>query len=416
MMTKNNEVEEDWTFADADTQYLTHGFHPYPARMIPQIAKRLIERYSKPKDIVLDPFCGSGGVLVEARLLNRNSIGVDINPLALILARAKTTPINPQYLKEYWRELKKKISMDIQKFKFREIDVDPPKIPNLNYWFKPQVARELTIIKRYLDEIEDRDLYHFFATCFSITVREASNLRLNEYKIYRLPPEKLEKHDPNVFQIFVEHVEENIHRMADFYNLAPKDVICEVLFGDTRKIPLEDETVDLVVTSPPYGDSRTTVAYGQFSRFSSLWLGLNEDIVMKVDEISLGGGPRRIKELPSETLHKIVEEISKRSEQRSRDVLWFFVDLYECLKQLYRVFKKGKSYCCFVVGNRTVKRVQIPTDRIIVEFGEYLGFKHEITIYRRIPTKRMPWENAPENIPGRTCQTIARESIIILNC
>lgn len=60
---------EDWTFADADTQYMTHGLHPYPAGMIPQIANRLIERYSKPRLTVLDPFCGSGSVLVESRLL-----------------------------------------------------------------------------------------------------------------------------------------------------------------------------------------------------------------------------------------------------------------------------------------------------------------------------------------------------------
>jgi len=409
-------LEEDWTFADADTQYLTHGFHPYPARMIPQIARRLIEKYSKPKDLILDPFCGSGTVLVEARLLGRNSIGVDINPLALILARAKTTSINPKTLQDFWSKFRDKISKDILRLRFGEINVKPPNIRNLDYWFKPQVAKELTIIRQYLDEIEDKDLYHFFATCFSITVRETSNLRPNEFKIIRLPPEKLKKHNPNVLQIFVKYVEENISRMAKFYNLAQKDVICEVLFGDTRKLPLRNESVDLVVTSPPYGDSRTTVAYGQFSRYSSLWLGLNEDIVMKVDEISLGGSPKKVENLPSQTLHKTIEEINKKSLERSKDALWYFVDLYECLKQIYRVVKKGKSYCCFVVGNRTVKRVQVPTDKIIVELAESLGFKHENTIYRRIPTKRMPWENAPENIQGEKSKTITRESIVILSC
>jgi DNA modification methylase len=92
------EIGEDWTFAHADTQYLTHGFHPYPARMVPQIANRVITRYSKPGDLILDPFCGSGGVLVEAKLLGTNSVGVDINPLAVIIAKAKTTPIDSQPL------------------------------------------------------------------------------------------------------------------------------------------------------------------------------------------------------------------------------------------------------------------------------------------------------------------------------
>ncbi|MCR6691415.1 MAG: DNA methyltransferase [archaeon YNP-LCB-003-016] len=407
--------EEDWSFAGEDTKYLTHGFHPYPARMIPQIANRLITRYSKPGDLVLDPFCGSGGVLVEARLLGRNSVGIDINPLAIIIARAKTTPINPKLILSSWRELKEKIGEDIRSLRFREFDVEPLRIPNISYWFKPQVAKELTIIRHFLDGVEDSDLYHFFATCFSVTVREVSNLRTDEFKIYRLPPEKLEKHNPNVFQIFVENVEERIRRMAEFYGLAPKDVACDVLLGDSRKLPLKNGSVDLVVTSPPYGDSRTTVAYGQFSKFSSLWLGLDENIVTNVDKISLGGGLRKFKNLPSETLHTTIEEISRRSKERARETLWYFTDLFECLEQLHGALRRG-GYCCFVVGNRTVRRVQVPTDKIIVELGENLGFKHITTIYRRIPSKRMPWENAPENIPGERCKTISGESIVILAC
>ena len=89
--TLEGKVIEDWTFARANTQDLTHGLHPYPARMIPQIAERLINRYSSENEIVLDPFCGSGTVLVESKLLGRNAIGNDINPLGTLLAKVKTT-------------------------------------------------------------------------------------------------------------------------------------------------------------------------------------------------------------------------------------------------------------------------------------------------------------------------------------
>jgi DNA modification methylase len=384
--------------------------------MIPQVARRLIERYSKPKNMVLDPFCGSGSVLVESRLLNRSSIGVDVNPLACILAKAKTTPIEPRLLKDYWVKFKEEIGREILKLKFGELKVKPLELPNLYYWFKPRVAEELTILRKYLDDIKDDGFYYFFATCFSITVREVSNLRSGEFKIYRLPPERLKSHNPNVFEVFSQHAEENINRMVDFYERTyEKNVTCEVLFGDTRRLPLESESIDLVVTSPPYGDSKTTVAYGQFSKFSSLWLGLKEEIVMKVDKISLGGSPIKIGNLPSESLKETVEAICKRSGERSKEALWYFADLYECLKQLCRVLKQGKSHCCFVVGNRTIRRVQVPTDRIIAELGKTLGFKHEKTIYRRIPSKRMPWMNAPENIPGEKGPTISHESIVVLS-
>jgi len=76
-LTLNEKAIEDWTFRKANTHEHIHGIHPYPARMIPQIARKLIKLYSKPDDIVLDPFCGSGSVLAEA---NR-AIGIDINPL-----------------------------------------------------------------------------------------------------------------------------------------------------------------------------------------------------------------------------------------------------------------------------------------------------------------------------------------------
>ncbi|RLE79482.1 MAG: hypothetical protein DRJ51_07695 [Thermoprotei archaeon] len=128
---------EDWRFAGADTQYLTHGLHPYPARMIPQIARRLIERYSERKDVILDPFCGSGGVLVESMLLGRNSIGIDINPLALIIAKAKTTPLEPSELERLWLELREAIEEDVRGLRFDRLEVEVPKIPNLEYWFKP---------------------------------------------------------------------------------------------------------------------------------------------------------------------------------------------------------------------------------------------------------------------------------------
>ncbi|MEM2991050.1 MAG: DNA methyltransferase, partial [Halobacteria archaeon] len=67
----DNTQDEDWTFKEANTHEYTHGLHPYPARMCPQIARKLIKLYSKPKDIIFDPFCGSGTVLVEAKLAGR---------------------------------------------------------------------------------------------------------------------------------------------------------------------------------------------------------------------------------------------------------------------------------------------------------------------------------------------------------
>src|SRR5580700_1541342 len=81
----------DFDFAGSKTGYLTHGLHPYPAKFIPQIPERLIRELSDEGDTVADVFSGSGTTLVEALILNRNAIGIDANPLACLITKAKTT-------------------------------------------------------------------------------------------------------------------------------------------------------------------------------------------------------------------------------------------------------------------------------------------------------------------------------------
>ncbi len=421
---------EDWDFKGADTKYLTHGLHVYPARMIPQIARRLLRRYAKPGDLVLDPFCGSGTVLVEARLYGMNSVGIDINPLACLLAKVKSTPIDPKLLRSYWEELRRKIGRDIGMLRFGMLDVDVPKFygVNMDYWFKPLTMKELTIIRNYLMEIKDDEVRMFFEVPFSSTVREVSGVRKGEYKLYRIPESKWKYFLPDTFKVFAKNVENAIRKMEEYYRECNKNVFSKVFMADTRRMftkmfpeeanALLEGKVKIIVTSPPYGDSKTTVAYGQFSRLSSLWLSFEKSFdfktVMKVDEISLGGNPKNIRKLNFTSLNQTLELIERNDRERARDVLAFFSDLYTCLENMFNALDKG-GYCCIVIANRTVRRVQIPTHAIIAEMGVEIGFENDVIIIpRNIPTKRLPWENAPENIPGLKGKTMSRENIIIM--
>ncbi len=423
---------EDWDFAGADTKYMTHGLHPYPARMIPQIVNRLLKRYASPYDVVLDPFCGSGGVLVEARLAKMHSIGIDINPLACLIAEVKSTPIDPNVLEEAWKKLKAKIGLTIWLFRSgQRSDIEVPDFSgtNIEYWFKPSTMKELSIIRQHLMEIENDEIRKFFSVIFSHTVREVSGTRKNEYKLYRIPEEKWANYGPNTSGVFVKHAEDAIKRMKEFYNACDRSVFSKVFMADTRKMfssdfpneaneLLSEKLPKIIVTSPPYGDSRTTVAYGQFSRLSSLWLDFEDwfdrETIMNVDNLSLGGRPNRTLKVDLPVLNQTIEIIERKSRQRAKEAMAFYYDLYMCLENMYAALSKG-GYCCIVIANRTVRRVQVPTHAIIAEMGVDIGFENDVVIYpRRIPTKRLPWENAPENIPALKGKTMSKENIIVL--
>ncbi|MFC1512617.1 transcriptional repressor LexA, partial [bacterium] len=91
-------IDFSWDYKGEKTKSYTHGLHMYPAMFIPQVAKRLLQTYSKEGDTICDIFCGSGTTLIESLLLGRNSYGIDLNPFAIFLAKAKTTKLSPSIL------------------------------------------------------------------------------------------------------------------------------------------------------------------------------------------------------------------------------------------------------------------------------------------------------------------------------
>ena len=419
---ENNKIkfkDESWDFRTSFTKYSNHGFHTYPAMMIPQIAERLIRTYGKNAKVLLDPFMGSGTALLEATLHNnfKKAYGIDINPLALLISKVKTTPIDHKLLWNNYHSLTGNIKEDKKSINFKQKEIKNPNFFNIEFWFKPQVITDLAIIKDNINQIKDNDIKNFFLVAFSETVRNVSNTRNREYKLYRMNEKMLKKHKPDAINEFKEKLKKNIGNMEEYHKEHNPTCKVDILAEDTRyKTSIPSNSVDLIVTSPPYGDSRTTVAYGQFSRLSLQWLGYDKSAVINIDKVSLGGIPTKdlANRLGSPILKKTLQKITEQDPRRARDVLSFYVDFDKCVKELHRVTKKG-AFLCFVVGNRTVKGVQIPTDEIILElFQAKNHYKHHNTFVRNIPHKRMPKLNSPTNITGNHAVTMNEEWIVII--
>ena len=400
--------------------------------MHPEIAKRLIEKYATDtKKVVFDPFMGSGGVLVEALLHGNNSIGIDVNPFAVLISRVKTLTIQGARLEKRFNEILTKSKSDYNDKTHYD---NSPKSESLNlkFWYKPDVIKKLEILKHHIFNLDDsKSVIDFFKVCFSLTSRKASNQRNSIYKIYRMSNEQMSSFNPDVFAIFTEVCKNNIKKMNDLYSSSKKAKAFPIL-GDSRQVSeafsqipeeiLDDDKVHLVVTSPPYGDHQTTVAYGQFSKHPGLWLDLPQEKLFDVDSIGLGGKKKKeISDLDSPLLDKTLKQVEKNDKElsknkkptRANDVYSFFYDLDKCLEQISAVLKPNQGHCCFVVANRTVRRIKIPTDQIIVELGKKYGLKYYDTIYRTIANKAMAVKNAPENIVDFTGETMTRESIVI---
>ena len=405
-------IDYSWDFKGVNTKPHTHVLHTYPAMFIPQVARRLLLTYTKKGDTVCDIFCGSGTTLVESKLSGRHSYGIDLNPLAIFLVKVKTTPLDPEGITaEYERVLQR----------FRELDTTSltlPEFKNIDFWFKDTVIVSLAKMKKAIMEIEDEGRRNFFLAIFSEVVRKSSNAKKGEFKLVRMKGDTLKSFTPNVLELFMKKALVNIKGMAHFYTNVDAKSRTNIILGDSsRDNGITTGSVDCILTSPPYGDSRTTVAYGQFSRLSSQWIDLFDEPNMAsgVDTDLLGGRSMSMLEhdLSSEYLVESLEKIVKKDEKRGKEVLSFYMGLNDCLKQSYKILKSG-GYFCIVIGNRQVKQVRIPTDFIITELAQTIGFTCEDVFVRNIPGKRMPIKNSPTNITGVLEETMTKESIVIL--
>ncbi len=408
---------EEWTFNGASTRESTHCYHDYPARMIPQIAAKLLDTFGLNARSLFDPYCGTGTSLVEGLIRGLNVAGTDINPLARLIASAKTTLLDIKRLREEILTFENSYSKYDSESSV--IDLKVSININLDFWFKPEAAAKLTFIKEYISNIADENCRRFFQVAFSETARESSNTRISEFKLLRKRGVELEQFQPNVFGIMSLKLKRNLDGLKRFSELIPEDrakPIAKIYdFNTVEGIPKEQispESIDIVITSPPYGDSGTTVAYGQYSRLSAAWLDLPDPA--SIDR-KLMGGKRAvtIQVLPCRQLMQALEAISGASEKRALEVAAFYNDLFKSIENISKVVKTG-GFVCYVVGNRKVRGVVLPTDLAIREFFSHLGFTYINTFCLQIPNKRIPLRNSPTNESGVTDDTMTKESIVVL--
>lgn len=340
----------DWSFEKDDTSYLTHNIHRYSGKYIPQIARTLIEKLTNPGDIIVDPFVGSGTTLLEAMILNRRSVGIDLNPLACLIAKAKTTIIAEEELRTNLTQhldlvhtcvshANGQLSFSSKRSPLREYFDTPV----FHKWFQHSVLVELQAIKSSILEIRCPHIRNICEVAFSDILRERSNAN------GRYPNVMFDKRAPHKegaikqYRRRLASVVDSIVALTRLRDNFPHVPL--VLQGDATQLPIVSHSADAIITHPPYIGS---IPYAEYQFLSLMWRGVDS----KQLDSRLTGGRRQNK--------NVVER--------------FLAQVAVAIEEIRRILKP--NHCAAVViGNPTVRGQTIHLNRILRDLFVDLGFR-----------------------------------------
>lgn len=324
--------------------YLTHNFHPYPAKFIPHIPRALIEKYTMPGQLVVDPFCGSGTTLVEACLQGRPSIGTDLNPIACLISEAKTIKLEESHVNELNRLLLNVNNrlLNISDMLGLELTDSIPSFKNRDHWFDKECLFELGYIKKAIDQLVTTQSRTLALTAFSAIIVKASRQESDTRWV------AVNKNNPPGFALrsYAEKLADIVPRSLEFSRLATSSA--SIMQCDATSLACVPSSVaTLVLTSPPYMNSYDYYLYHKLRMF---WLGYDHKIVQKSE---IGSRNRHCDK--SESLDSY-QHLMK-----------------SCLQSIKRVLKPS-GILAIVIGDSVYKGELVLMNSVYDELCEKIGF------------------------------------------
>ena len=386
----NTESRGDWSFAQltrAETAELTHCYHNYPAKFIPQLAKELIETYTVIDNVVWDPFCGSGTLNVEAYRSKRNSIGTDINPVSVLISRAKTRTLIPDKLRDYIEQL----TQDIDSSKiYDQVYYETKGILNgnletLKEWFSDDNLLALSHILWRIREKQSRREFKGFALCaFSSILKGASYWLTSSVKSQKDPDKKPQK----PFLAFVKQLElmEKANGLLFTESEGNRSKTVIVRHDAKHQLPSRVGRADCIITSPPY---LVSYDYSDIFRLSS-YLLFPEKQYDKFRRKFIGTPLKRNRSsgnlIPS-ILGATIQAITDSAIQRT--VTEYYRDMNMFFRKARRSLGNNK-HMIMVVGDTKLRGVDIPNAYFLYEIAEVNKWHLENSYRRKIPVKILP--------------------------
>jgi len=411
--------QEDWSFAyltPTHTLWGPHGYHRYPAKFIPQLVRRIIDTYSTAGEVIGDPFVGSATTGVEALRMGRRFWGSDINEVALLMSRAKCTPLCPDALHTVWMGLERQLD-GIPLLSRRHLTIDENNVisaidiahasrdERLVYWFPAPYRNSLELLLQLILALHDERYRVFFLCAFSNILKRCSiwlsgstKVQKDLKKLLADPIYEFRKQCRDMFRRNILYWNELLTSGIDPLTLAQQ---CTIQHHDARQLTLPDASFDLLVTSPPYA---TCYEYKDIHQLTQLWFeryGLvavhdaqenwigSKSLAHRVltDTILNPETGSPIVDHALEKLTQLAEGPTAQSVKREvRALRYYFQDMSHAVNEFARVTKPGK-YVILIIGDSYRRGITIPTSQAIREMAQVAGLELERRIVRQIPNR-----------------------------
>ena len=388
-------LKADLDFHGTDGSYGPHAWHPFPAKFPPQLPKFLIEQLTVPGDVILDPMLGSGTTLVEAVRLGRRAIGCDIDPLARMIAGAKLTPINPSSAlqtglsiltaaqSDCWQE-GQRLRQDFQ------LRFDRKTADFIDYWFLPQHQIELFSLLQRIEELPQGSIREFLNVVFSSTIiAKSGGVSLARDLAHTRPHRDTKKAPRSTFIEFSKRLERNIaaignsmpHETERSSSPSVNGVMdsskqywqAEVRAASAADTGLPTESVDLIVTSPPYANN--AIDYMRAHKFSLVWFGWKIADLSKIRAQYLGHdavSAKKYRNLPDQC-QETVATLAERDARKAETLRRYFGEMATVISEMKRVLKRGGA-AVVVVATSNLRGIDVQTHKGLASIGESSGF------------------------------------------
>ncbi len=392
----------DLGFHGSPANERSHAWHPFPAKFPPRLPRFFIEELSAPGETVLDPMCGSGTTLVEAVALGRNAIGCDIDPLARMIAATKLMSVDGAVATSVGAEL-----LTLAARRLRE---DRPGLKRslrnrftaktrafVDYWFRPQQQLELMALVEIIESLPDPGTRRFFQVALSSTIiAKSGGVSLARDLAHTRPHRVPDKTPKSAFREFEQRLSRITRTAGHSGPLLVREPVAALGSGVRRTVErpsgnpfsrarsevraaraegtgLDDGSVDLVVTSPPYANN--AIDYLRAHKFSLVWMGMEIESLTDLRRQYIGhdalpkSGDDSFPERCERSLRRLATVDSRKSSVLRR----YFREMKAVLREMHRV-SRTEGAVIIVVGTSVLRGVDVETPQCLAALAQEVGF------------------------------------------